>query len=93
MPSHEVPEVQCPHCGHNLDRATNADGEDVEPTAGDATICLHCAGVMVFGEDLKPRTFNELEIDEMDEDTKRVLARGQRLVLQFIASSKQKDHK
>lgn len=86
MATHEVPENQCPHCGAKLDRATNADGDEVQPNAGDATICLHCAGVMVYGDDLKPRLMNELEIDGMDENTKRVLARGQRLVLQFIAS-------
>lgn len=39
----------CPQCGAVLDATTPADPESsAEPSAGDITVCLHCAAALKF---------------------------------------------
>lgn len=46
----------CPHCGELLDAATPSPlNRDAKPRKGDVSICLTCAGPLVFGDDLKVR--------------------------------------
>jgi hypothetical protein len=52
----------CSSCGKKLDAASAADGSDVRPNPGDASVCLDCGHIMAFGEDMKLR---ELTEDEM----------------------------
>jgi hypothetical protein len=50
----------CPHCGKSLDGATDPTGGAV-PSPGDLTLCVYCAGVSIFGEDMQLRTATEEE--------------------------------
>lgn len=45
--------VLCPYCGHTLDAATEAGGSAV-PVGGDFTVCIRCAGLLVFDAALRP---------------------------------------
>lgn len=59
----------CPDCGTRLDRVNNlsTDIEDEaecrQPKPGDFTICLECGAILVFGDDLRPRTPTPWEIE------------------------------
>lgn len=43
-----TPKNMCPHCGSLVDAATG----DRTPEAGDFTICLYCAGINRFNDNL-----------------------------------------
>jgi len=42
----------CPNCSRELDGATDPFGDAV-PKEGDATVCIYCKTILVFGKDLK----------------------------------------
>jgi hypothetical protein len=52
----------CLNCGKLLDAAAH---EDARPAAGDWTICLYCAHMMVFRDDLSLRSPSAAELAEM----------------------------
>jgi hypothetical protein len=54
----------CPHCEAEVDSATCYQAE-VAPSPNDATVCLACAQVAIFGDDLKLRLPTELERREI----------------------------
>ena len=61
--SHEVPMSTCPWCGTDLDRAASVES-DSRLEAGDVTVCLRCAGVLVFTNDLAVRKATGEELRE-----------------------------
>lgn len=50
-PSHKTPKDACPVCEYEVDRASGVN-TDTPPQEGDLSICLRCAAVLVFDEDL-----------------------------------------
>jgi len=42
----------CPHCGAYLDAATDAEKVEALPTPGDICLCLQCAGICLWNEDM-----------------------------------------
>lgn len=61
---HETPEQKCLACQHPLNRASSMVNDDA-PVPGDVTLCIKCAHVMVFDENLKlrePREDEEVDI-------------------------------
>ena len=68
-----VPECSCPFCGHRLDSAMAADpaNPDAKPDPGDVTICISCAQILVFTDDLTLRASMPGEI-EMTPEVRRV---------------------
>ncbi len=50
MPSHRTAPYPCPYCRHHLDAAAlvPGQGEEVQPEAGDFTVCAYCRGILVF---------------------------------------------
>lgn len=40
--------TQCPYCGHKLECATAFGAPEARPKAGDATLCINCAGVLQY---------------------------------------------
>lgn len=53
MPMSRVPESPCPNCGHVMNGATDPEDEDAVPVPGDATVCIDCAALLVFGPELQ----------------------------------------
>jgi hypothetical protein len=44
---------KCPCCEYTFERLSAiAEDEDIQPTPGDLTICLGCASILMFDEDL-----------------------------------------
>jgi hypothetical protein len=38
----------CPYCGFKIDAAGTIDNAPVMPTPGDLTVCIQCAGVLMY---------------------------------------------
>ncbi len=52
-----TPECRCPWCGYIIDGAMAADPKrpDAVPTPGSISICISCAQILVFTDDLTLR--------------------------------------
>lgn len=80
----DTPTTPCPNCGSPLEMHAPSTGGEGSPVSGDVTICLYCAAVLVFDEDLKPRmpTAEErsalIEIDEVRRVVSAVKRHGPR---------------
>lgn len=61
----QIPKCQCPWCGHILDRAMSANPKkpNATPRPGDVTICISCAQILVFANDLTVRASAPGEIE------------------------------
>ena len=70
----QIPVQFCESCGYTLDAATGCQGDN-PPKSGDITVCLRCAELMVFNEDLTLRRANIDDLLELDEETSKDLDR------------------
>jgi len=70
-----LPEQMCLRCGHVYDRASNFEN-DHRPSPGDFCVCIRCAYVMAFNDDLTLRhlTIRELIEAGNDPDVRRHVA-------------------
>ena len=61
---------KCPKCGYFFDSATCVDETkgDIEPTAGDISLCVNCAAILEFDENLKLRMCDDKTINELDDE-------------------------
>lgn len=66
-PTTTLPEAQCPSCGKIVDRATVV-GSRGRPKPGDATVCIGCGEVALFGDDLQLRRPTTKEVAELKAD-------------------------
>lgn len=60
--------MNCLYCKANLDCHDQIKGpgeDDDTPDPNDATVCLHCGGLMVFDEKLQLREPTKDEIEQM----------------------------
>ena len=65
----------CPQCGKVLDAATPTRLEDKRaPEPGDISVCLHCHGLLVYGDDMSLREPTDDEIVELAGDPELVWA-------------------
>lgn len=73
----EIPARMCPSCGKLLDGATQLVSDDgaTSPTSGDVTICLYCANVAVFADDLTLRKPTPVEDKEFTRNPRLMLAK------------------
>lgn len=67
MKHFKTPLNLCAVCNHELDGATQVGGEN-KPNPGDVSICVRCANVAVFDDDLKLRQPTAEEQKLFDED-------------------------
>lgn len=58
-------EPRCPACGMLIDGAMSVALDGASPKPGDATICSHCASLLVFGDDRHPRFPSDAELTEV----------------------------
>lgn len=54
MLSVRVPKSLCPYCDNKLDAAGSLDGEHT-PQNGDISLCINCAQILMFDENLQLR--------------------------------------
>lgn len=66
----------CPNCHKVLDGATGVDdggvNDDLMPDPGDATVCLYCGHLCIYGNDLRLRHPTSGEMSEIAGDPKMV---------------------
>ena len=60
----EIPPSPCPFCDRPNDVASEATGHS--PGPGDVAVCLSCASVLVFSEDMHQRAMTKDEWDGLD---------------------------
>jgi hypothetical protein len=68
--AHRIPESLCPGSGFLWNGAALSpdDPVDAPPTPGCFVVCGGCGGVLVFGDDMRPRGLKQEEIDEILSD-------------------------
>ena len=56
----------CPYCNHKTDAAMIPEDESQVPESGALSVCIKCAKVSSFGDDMKLQRFdmNTLDIDD-----------------------------
>lgn len=59
--SHVLPESVCPHCGKQLTRACEIEGNG-RPSPGDYTACIRCGSVLRFGDCMQLLQTTEAEL-------------------------------
>jgi len=62
-----LPTCTCTTCGKDLDAATDPTG-DARPKVGDVSICVYCATLNVYDNDLRFRKPSEAELKEIQKD-------------------------
>lgn len=65
-----MPNDECPKCGKHINAAATVSDENAQPSSGDVTVCIGCAGILKFDDNLKLAKLTTEEFDEMDEATK-----------------------
>jgi hypothetical protein len=83
--SSNVPASRCLHCRKIVDGATNIN-DDKAPTPGDATVCIYCGHLMIFGKAMRLRNPTSEEIHALAGDAN--LLTVQALLAQFHATRK-----
>lgn len=62
--SFETKDAVCPHCGIELSGAAGP----AAPKEGDVTMCINCAGICIFNDDLTLRFPDATELAELEAD-------------------------
>lgn len=84
--SYRLPESPCPGCGYVMDAATGINGGE-SPVPGNLTICIKCASVSKYDEELLlvPVTSEEMsEICDTDPEIWNIITQA----ISFIKSLK-----
>jgi hypothetical protein len=76
-----VPESTCPECGYISDRVT-AIGDAPAPKPGDLSLCIKCACLAAFTDDLTLRPANDDELfwaatDRLTQDARAAILKVQ----------------
>jgi hypothetical protein len=81
---HALPESHCPWCGYTIDAVTCLDERgnehDKMPQPGDLTVCVKCAHICAFADDLTLRTPTDTELEGMPTALMRLLSKVQAAV-------------
>lgn len=70
--STEITPSKCPHCGVEHEMASG----DGQPSEGDVSICIKCAGISVFDKGLSRRMATPEEIKNIASDERVALMRA-----------------
>jgi hypothetical protein len=71
----------CPVCRHTLNRASNTPGSNLAPQAGDISVCLGCAAVLIFDDDHTLHQRTDAELSMMEPDVIETVRKTQKAVL------------
>lgn len=59
----------CPHCGEVLSGSKCLDNEGQDPDPGVITVCVHCASVLKYTEDMDLVQVTDQELDQLEPET------------------------
>ncbi len=81
-----VKNCNCPYCDKHLDSASSLEDATLIPTAGDVSVCIGCAEVVVFAENggLRKPTSEESNEHSEDKDLQTALYSIQRMRARHI---------
>lgn len=82
--SYKLPTSLCPGCGRAWDGAGALDNPR-QPEPGDVGVCLGCAAVNIYGDDLRLRQATEADLASFDPDLLAYVRRAQRAATTAIA--------
>lgn len=71
----------CPYCGLHANTATDVTGTR-GPKPGNYTICLKCAGLSIFKEDLSLREAEEEDLELLTEENLEKILKYQTALIQ-----------
>lgn len=69
----------CPHCGKLINTCTAVNSDDL-PLPGDLTICIGCAGINRYGDDMALEAFPDVLIDTLDPEFREQLLDAQQML-------------
>jgi len=76
---HRIPGKSCPDCGKVLD-ATSGSDHDNAPRPGDYGVCIYCAGIHQFADDL---SIEAVTMDDVDPSARAGLRDAVEVVHRF----------
>ena len=79
MLTSRLPPAACPHCGALLDACTSLDG-DHQPSPGDWTVCIECAGVSRWDASFNLRAPEREAFADITDSERALIENGQRAV-------------
>jgi hypothetical protein len=85
MEKFRVPPSLCPYCGHFVDGASlaggnEADDADHKPKPDDLCVCIKCVGMSRYGKDMQLVALTKQEYEELPAEIKHDLARARAAV-------------
>jgi len=81
-----VKTTTCPACSHVLEEASAVDGKPTAPVPGDLSVCLYCARLLQFTEDLDVRVMTEADIAQLPNKTRIEVQLTQWAITQLISA-------
>jgi hypothetical protein len=86
-PVTRLPETRCPACNVDISAASDPRNER-SPKANDYSLCIHCAAVLIFNDDLTLRIATANDMAEMSDDGHASIGRYQQAILMMNAMKK-----
>jgi len=81
----------CPVCTSYLDTVQSMENPESKPSPKDLTVCIYCAAILFFEDDMDLSEFPPVLFDTLDKDTKKKLLKS--IIAVFIHSPvKTSDH-
>lgn len=74
---------RCPKCGAINDCHTHVGLGDVAPSPGDASVCLYCETILVFGDDMSLRVMDEGEFKKLSAEHRAEIAKARLMAILF----------
>lgn len=74
-------EDHCPKCGCLINASTGIEDENQMPSKGDISICIKCASILEFDENLKLKLCPQETINGVDEELLKVIVKTKMYVL------------
>lgn len=74
-----TPPVRCPACDHLVDAATSTQGE-ATPSPGDLSVCVYCAAVLEFADDLRLTLMTQEQVDALEPEIRAAVTSARSVV-------------
>lgn len=81
-----LPACACPTCGKPFNAAGHLEPHQAGPKSGDFSVCLSCATVLIFTDDLRTRRMSEEERSQLSDEQRDSIRQAVRTVRQWNAS-------
>lgn len=79
-----TPASICPWCGGRISAATNFQSETPEPKPGDLSVCIGCAGLLTFNDDLTVRKFADDDLFNLETDERVEFLKMRAIILERL---------